>query len=258
MSPRLRRTSYHPNRSGFWPLWLRANRTSPAPGRSGDVVTVLLVHERPANLDLQLRLVLAMPSTKSVIVSNNNPDVDAPRWTSVDDPRVEFRFDPGVNQTRRYQIARDVDAEYFLFLDDDIFFEPDDLEAMFARLREDPSRPIGVMGQTMDTDGSWVGGIEDDGARVDVLNRMYVCTAAHVRGVFDRAEDLGWSEAEVYGNAADDVLLSFAGTERPEIVQTPFVDCLSHNDTRIATFRQPGFHEARSLWVRDLRERRDA
>lgn len=258
MSPRLRRTSYHPNRSGFWRLWWNTGWTRPPASHDGDVVTVLLVHERPANLDLQLRLVLSMPSTKAVVVSNNNPAVDAQRWTSVEDPRVVFRFDPGVNQTRRYQIAREIEAEFFVFLDDDIFIEPHDLERLVARLREDPADPIGVMGQTMAADGSWEGGIEDDGARVDVLNRMYVCTSAHVDGVFDRASDLGWSEEEVVAQPADDVLLSFAGTGRPLIVNTPIVDCLSHNDTKIATFRQPGFHEARSGWVRTLRDLRDA
>lgn len=214
---------------------------------------VLLVHERPANLDLQIRLLLAMPSIREVIVSNNNPAVRAERWTSVEDPRVTFRFDPEKNQTRRYDIARNVEGEVFLFLDDDIFLRPGDLESMVEHLRDDPSVPVGMMGQVVDPDGTWQGGIQDDGARVDVLNRMYVCTADHVRRVFDCVERLGWTTEETFRNPADDVLVSFAGCGRPRIVARPFVDCLSHNDTGIATFRQPGFHETRFEWITTLR-----
>ena len=257
MSPMRRRSRYHPRRRGFWPMWFRANRRRPRIQPGGDVVAILLVHKRPGNLDLQIRQLMGAPSVSRIVVSGNNPDVDPGAWCTVVDDALTFRTDLGRNQTRRYAIAAENASPIYVLLDDDIFFEPTELERLFQLFRDDPTNPLGVMGQAIRSDGSWVGAITDAASDVDVLNRMYICSDHHVKAVFGNAETLGWSEEELFSNPADDVLVSFAGPGSPTVVLAEFVDCLSHNDAGIATFRQPGFHEARSEWVAGLRRHRE-
>lgn len=255
--PRLRRR-FRPYARGFYP-WLRAARSWDLPATSnGPVTAVLLSYRRPHNLELAVRTMLATPAVGHVVVSNNNPDVDIERVVRIRHPRLAFRFDPDMNATRRYIVAREASGDHFFLPDDDLFFRPRALDDALRAFVADPIVPRGVMGQRLLPDRRWQRMIIAPPAQeVDVLNRAYLCSRAHAEEVHRLGEALGFLEGD--GRAfveepADDVLLSFGGPRRPLVIDLPFVDCVTGNAPGIATFRKPGFNEKRRDWVLRLRE----
>ncbi|HUR77947.1 MAG TPA: glycosyltransferase family A protein [Acidimicrobiales bacterium] len=248
------RHPFHPTHVGFWPLAAKLRLARPPVASNGEFTAVLLVHRRPANIDLQIRAALHAPSVGEVVVSCNNPAVRVRDWTSVESPRLRILEEEGRNQTRRYAVALASGGDRFLLPDDDVLFLPDAVDAFCAALPADGAHPVGLAGQRLLASGLWESSIETDGEEVDVLNRAYVCTRDHAEAVFRNAERLGWSEQELYSNPADDVLVSFAGNKHPVVVHVAHVNCVSHTDARISTYQQGGFHSARADWVGQLRQ----
>jgi hypothetical protein len=247
---------FHPSHAGFWPLAARLHTSRP-PSTSNGSFAVLLVHRRPANIDLQIRAALHAPSIGQVVVSCNNPEVILRDWTGITSPRLRVQQEAGRNQTRRYAVALESGGDRFVLPDDDVLFLPDALDEFCRSLPNDAAHPLGLAGQRYGASGVWESAIFGTGEEVDVLNRAYVCTRAHAEGVFRNAELLGWSEEETFSNPADDVLVSFAGTSCPTVVDVDHVNCISHSDSQISTYRQADFHPARAEWVTQLRKALD-
>jgi hypothetical protein len=91
-------------------------------------------------------------------------------------------------------------------------------------------------------------------ARVDLLNRAYLFTAAHRDRFFVLLEGLYGRDPQRnplrYG---DDIVLSHSGSRRPMVHDVGRVFyCPSSDDRVIARWLQPGFHEYRSAVYRDL------
>lgn len=219
-------------------------------------MAVILVHRRPVNVDLQVRAALLAPSIGEVVVSCNNPEVRLDDWLTVSSPRLRTRLDYGRNQTRRYAVALESGADRFVLPDDDVLFSPEAIDEFCRALGDGAAMPIGMAGQRLGPSGLWESGITAAGEEVDVLNRAYACTRAHAEGVFENAALLGWDEEATFSNPADDVLVSFAGIGCPTIAPLRHVNCVSHDDGRLSTFLQPGFHDARAEWVATLRATR--
>ena len=247
----------HPSQRGFWPLAARLLASRPPRSSNGSFTAILLVHRRPANIDLQIRAALHAPSIGEVVVSCNNPEVRVEDWTGVTSPRLRVLHESGRNQTRRYAVALESGGDRFVLPDDDVLFLPAALDEFCRALPDDADCPLGLAGQRYGASGAWESAIYGSGEEVDVLNRAYVCTRAHAEGVFRNAELLGWSEQDTFSNPADDVLVSFAGTRCPTLVEVAHVNCISHADREISTYRQADFHPARAEWVTQLRKELD-
>jgi hypothetical protein len=232
----------------------RLHMQRPPKSSNGEYAAILLVHRRPANIDMQVRAALCAPSVGEVVVSCNNPKVKLKDWIGVSSPRLRLIEDEGRNQTRRYDVALDTGADRLVLPDDDVLLTPDALDAFCRSLPADGSYPIGMAGQRVSARGVWESAIDFDGEEVDVLNRAYVCTREHAANVFRNADLLGWSEEERFSFPADDVLLSFGGETCPRIVEVEHVNCISHSHSAIATYRQADFHESRTEWVNGLRK----
>lgn len=248
---------YHPSNVGFWPLAARLFARRPPTTSQGSFVAVILVHQRPANVDLQVRAALHASAVGEVIVSCNNPAVRLEKWLSVSSPRLRVLHEAGRNQTRRYALALASGADRFVLPDDDVLFSPGALDEFCAYLPPDAEFPIGMAGQRLGASGAWESGITAPGDEVDVLNRAYLCTRTHAEAVFRNAARLGWSEEETFTNPADDVLLSFSGSSAPRLAELRHVNCISHTHPGISTFLQRDFHDARAQWVETLRAELD-
>ncbi|MDX1509752.1 MAG: hypothetical protein R3249_00230 [Nitriliruptorales bacterium] len=236
---------------GFWPLYLRLSGRPPAQS-AGDFAAILLVHERPATLDLQVRIALHTPSIGMVHISNNNPAVDVAEYLTIASRRVVVHEEFDWNQTRRYLLAGDLRDQRFVSLDDDIYLDPRHLEQLLGQFRREDAVPTGVTGQNRIADG-WINEVVEEGP-VDILNRLYVFSAEHVRRFHVLLDELGWSSDQRRTNFADDVLISATGDGPARIVPTPWIDCTSHNRKEISTFRRTGFHDPRGPWLEQARE----
>ena len=240
---------------GTWRAHVRAVRALEAtlarrPARSpdADVVVTVNSYRRPQNIELLCWLALCAPSVRRVVISQNDPSVDLGAWIHLDDERIEIRASPSRHgPLTRYLLAADVGGRRFLSIDDDLFLHPDQLEALCRRLRAEPGIPHGFYGQLYDRRRRrFVYNRGRGEGRVDILNRAYAFSDAHLSRYFELLDALGMDEAERRDFTMDDVPLGFTGESRPAVHDLgDYVDCASEHDPRIAIFRARGEHARR-------------
>ena len=185
----------------------------------------------------------------SIILSNNNPEIRIEDW--IGDYTNEITV---INQpiptlyTIRFEIAYKTSYEYFFCPDDDVFLSHQQINNMLCYLQENPTVPHGIWGQIRAyRDGDyWLGpDVKQINCEVDVLNRAYFFTHAHMARVMELSNALGHNSI----NEAifmEDVLLSFSGATRPLCHDIgPIAECLTSNSHGIATHTKAGFAETR-------------
>jgi hypothetical protein len=159
---------------------------------------------------------------KKVIVSNSNPKFRIADWVKVKDERLSL-----VDQTQktlpghRFVIAADEMSDYFLSLDDDIFFTPAQWAKFFECLLQNEEVPHGISGQlyrpgTIFSNGTPFHHRETSDEEVDVLIGAYAFTKLHLDTVFRLANVLQMGSLSQIGNG-EDILLSFAGSRASRI-----------------------------------------
>lgn len=211
---------------------------------------IVLSYARPKNIEWIVRSLLLCPFIDKVIVSNNNPDLKMEDWVRIDDTRLSL-----LNQeTRRragyrYEIARHLSYEYYIFLDDDIYLYPAQIEFVYKKLCMNPEIPHGVWGQKVTIHENnaveFHNGIRNTNERLDIINRAYFLTGSHAAKFIENMRQLGIEKVEnlQYG---DDIILSFSGTGKPvchdigEIFQ-----CKSTDQEGIALWREGTFNHYR-------------
>lgn len=221
----------------------------PDDGRLPRVTAVLLSYARPWNIDSMVRMLLRLPCVERVIVSNNNPGVDLSRWLCVHDDRLRVCVQPAKRPASMMAMlaldAAEKGATHFLSVDDDLLLFPRQIMALLYALAYDPSVPHGLVGQRIGTQEHHVTG----GGEVDVLNRAYAFTAAHVRRYAGTLERLGYvtrdqKEALPFGS---DIVLSHCGDGRPRIHDAGrLLSCPTAALPGVARFKEPGFDTFRT------------
>ncbi len=224
-------------------------RAAPPPPRDdADLTLVLPSYGRPQNLALSVRLALAAPSVRRIVVVNDHPGVRLARWIEARDPRLTI-VDRAVRvgPVARYLAARESGGELFLSVDDDLFLLPSAIERLGARLRADPSVPHGLYGQRFDG-RRLIDNLARVEARVDVLNRAYAFTRAHLDAYFELLEALSIDPEDPRASVGldDDLVLSFAGEGLPRIHELgPWLDCPSERRRGLARWRRRDAEEVR-------------
>lgn len=227
------------------------------PAYSGPFTAILLSYQRPQNINLLTRVLLNMPAVGTVIVSNNNPDVDIRRWLYVQSDRLRVINQPQhESTTMRQRIAREYagPGKYFLMIDDDIFLRPEQLESLCKFFEERPAVPHGIWGKAWQ-DGHFSKFVANREAEVDILNRVYAYSSDHLAEFFRLTDALGMPEgtADWRQNWWDDIVLSFGGPDRPLIHSVgPFVDCPSQGSRNIAVWRSENFNQNRETIMQRL------
>ena len=185
-------------------------------------MVVLLSHHRPQNLPLLVRAALRNGFVRKIVVSNSNRNVDIADWIDIRDARLALVDEQEPTQPgHRFVLAERESGEYFLSIDDDIFLTPHQWAELFKRLVCEEDVPHGILGNvyrpgTVSSNGSPFHHVSDVEQKVDVLIGAYAFTRKHVQRMFDLAERLGISRLTDLRNG-EDVLLSFAGSDRPRI-----------------------------------------
>ena len=211
---------------------------------------VLLSYKRPKNLPWISRSLLKNDFVSRVIVSNNNPEMRMEDWFDFSDPRLEI-----VNQDvrrragYRYEIAKDLTEDYFIFIDDDIFLRPSQIATLYKALLENPASAHGVWGQRFYKDGdgfSWKSGVSNFEGELDVINRAYFLTRHHARNFLQLLHKLE-IERVVDLKFGDDMILSFSGKNRPMCHDVGFlIDCPSKDADDVAIWKENEFFNYRS------------
>ena len=170
---------------------------------------------------------------------------------------------------KRFEIARELEGDYFMAVDDDVFLEPAQVERLFAALKAAPEVPHGVVGQTLIGPPAERGQvlsyetIERGEGEVDFLNRVYLFTRAQCASLCELLELTDRLEGDrlklKYG---DDIVLSFCGHGRPRIHDTgPPLFCNTANRRGVAVWKEFDFQQYRTelYWdLLELKEKREA
>jgi hypothetical protein len=183
---------------------------------------VLLSHNRPQNLEILVRGALQNGFVRKVIVSSSNPKFRMNDWIQIQDPRLVL-----VDETQktlpghRFVLAAAEPSEYFLSVDDDIFFTPKQWARFFECLLQDEEVPHGISGQLYRPGIDFSNGTafhhrENTEEEVDVLIGAYAFTRVQLDNVFRLADSLHLGCLSGVGNG-EDILLSFGGTRAPRI-----------------------------------------
>ena len=204
-------------------LRLALSRPGPAPECGGkSCVVVLLSHNRPQNMEVLVRGALQNSWVGKVIVSNSNPQYRLADWVPVRDPRlVLLERDQKPPAGRRFVLAAAEPGDYFLSVDDDIFFTPAQWTKFFESLVQDPEAPHGISGQLYRPGVQFLNGTafhhrENIETEVDVLIGAYAFTRRHLERLVQLAEALHLGGLSQVANG-EDILLSFSGTRPARI-----------------------------------------
>lgn len=222
-------------------------------------VAVLLSYKRPKNLPLIAKTLLKLDFISRVIVSNNNPEMKMEDYFDFSDTRLEL-----INQKERrragfrFGIVQHLDAENYIFIDDDLFLKPSQIITLYQALLDNPSVPHGIWGQQYRKDDEPYKRfdiIRNYDGELDVINRAYFLTRRHVDNFFNILNAIGVSDI-VDLQFGDDIILSFSGRGRPICHDVgPLLDCPSKDEDGVAIWRENNFLNYRGNLIAELNQK---
>lgn len=225
-------------------LRVRLGRSTPRQGLPPATV-VLLSYKRPWNMDTIARAVLRCGFVERAVISNNNPEVSIRDWVKVRDERLHLVDQPQRQRCAiRLQLAYDTDAAHYIFVDDDVFLLPSQLDRLYRLYLEDTDVPHGIVGMVRvhgEPDRRFQLLTKAVEQEVDVINRVYLLSRAHVEQSVRILDELKPSTGEelMFG---DDMVMSFSGSQRPRCHDIgPILDCPTSDTPGIAVWREPEF-----------------
>ena len=104
-------------------------------GNRPSAAVIVQSFARPQNIELIVKLALRCRFVDSVIVSNNNPEVDLKQWVRIKDSRYTL-----ISQNQkmpcgtRFDIAKGLPHRHFICIDDDVFLRPCQIMALYSSL----------------------------------------------------------------------------------------------------------------------------
>jgi len=218
---------------------------------------IILSYKRPQNIERICEIILTIPDVIQIIVANNNPSIDLNDFVKIKTPRLIL-----INQrknfgcVKRYQIAHRQQSNYFLSIDDDLFLSKVQIEYLMQKLIEDSDRPHGFWGQNYKIDRGKIvfeHGIINKDTYVDIINRAYFYTKAHVAELFKLVRLTKTLINDV--GPCDDIFLSFSGAKQPLIHHIrEYEDCPTSNEQGIAFWLEPGFDSKREAILQRVLE----
>ena len=150
--------------------------------------------------------------------------------------------------TKRFEIASNQNHDYFFCPDDDLFLSERQISTLIAHVKNDPSVPHGMAGQIktfVDQSTALCSGVFGIDCEVEILNRSYFFTKAHVTKMLELSTLIGLPSINE-ARFMDDVLLSFSGTGLPRCHDIgPVDDCETSHVPGIATWKEDGFENFR-------------
>lgn len=185
-------------------------------------LTVLITYFNPVRMtriDHQLRNIFKCSFVERVIISNHNPDVRIQDLIKVRDSRLKIINQP-VRQGCgfRWQIASEINPEYLVVIDDDLFLFPGQLTKLFKALLANPGILHGLAGINCLPDGSYE--FRDrENWETDFLCEIYALTREHLGHYMKTYADLSSNEQiiSIVNSTTDFILLSHTGVSKPNI-----------------------------------------
>jgi glycosyltransferase involved in cell wall biosynthesis len=222
------------------------------------VSVILLSYRRPQNLGRIVDSALSVSSCREIVVSNNNPDINILDFMAGYGDKVKIiQQSDHLPAALRFQLARQSCYDYFLAIDDDLFLRPHQIELLIGHLYSDETITHGgPWGQKKlyEEDDIRLKGWLYPNSEVDVLNRAYAFARPHVVRFFDLLYRINCKSILDLG-PADDIVLSFCGSQRPYCHDLgAWESCSTSNTAGIALWKEDGFASHRLEVFRKLEE----
>src|SRR5512139_282854 len=155
--------------------------------------TVLITYFNPLrmnNIDHQVRNLLKCNFVQKIVLSNHNPDVKIGDMLHATDRRV-MTMDQDIKRAcgYRWQVARNLNAEYLVVIDDDILLFPKQLKTLCEHLILKPDVPHGSSGMLRQKGGEFQYR-EREEMEVEYLCEVYAVTQMHVERYFEMERTL--------------------------------------------------------------------
>ncbi len=206
--------------------------------------------KREANMRYLLEPLLILPYTTKVTITNNNPETRVNLGRNKADPRVELIDQPVARSCGfRFDVARHSPGNNLLFIDDDIFLTPQQVDRLYENFLANPDSPRGMRGQIWrKVDGAGFLQAVSGDQEVDVLNRVYLVNRPTLETMFSLLEKFGLDECDQLHNA-DDIFVSFGGNDKPRIHDIGgYLDCpTSYKEDTAIHMNRPAFRDERQL-----------
>jgi len=227
------------------------------------LTAIILNHARVRNIEPIIRSLFKLSFITKIIVSNNDAQIKIHDWIRIKDDRLTLLdAPPDTGPFRRDILAAEEKADYFLFIDDDVFLYPSQIKKLFLGLLNEPSCPRGIQGQiyldeflrrdnlSAKCNNGWVRSKRGVNNKVDVLNKLYLLTKDHLNEIHRLAKT---PEINTFH---DDLLISFSGKSKPYVQNVgKYLNCLSHLHEDIAICKTTGsFNSEREKIFIKLRE----
>lgn len=185
-------------------------------------LTVLITYFNPARMvriDHQLRNILKCSYVDKVIISNHNPNINIQDRIKITDSRLKVLNQP-VRQGcgYRWHIASEINPEYLIVIDDDLYLYPGQLTRLFKFLLAEPKIPHGLSGINCLPDGSYEFRDRVD-RETDFLCEIYALTREHLAHYMKTYAELASNEQiiRIVNSTTDFILLSHTGVSKPKI-----------------------------------------
>ena len=219
---------------------------------------------RPKNIQTIIDTLVRCRFVSEIVISNHNPDIAMADFITSSDERVRI-----LNSSKRepcgyrYKIAGDLDGEYFIILDDDIFMFPEQVRKLFLHLLDDPAVPHGFHGSTYEStdQGDGIDEIRHVARRevnVDVLHQGYAVTRKHIAQMLqiaDGANRSGQFPDENASDFADDMMISVSGEARARVHDlAPILTCPTSLQEDVAACGRADFEARRNRVFSYLRD----
>ena len=212
-------------------------------------------YKRPANIS---RILASCEQSKHVpdIYLIDNSDCCSGRAAADGNTRVRYLPQPrNQGSAYRFILSSTLPHDCFICIDDDMFLQPGQADALFDRIEAHPHGLHGVWGQIFlatDIGFRLKSGIKYRDCKLPIINRVYGYASCYIRDAVDYACALGYSDWQAAG-PVDDILLSLTGHNPPTCHDLgPLEDCPSSDDPLIAVWQTEGFADSRIQLVHAL------
>jgi hypothetical protein len=186
-------------------------------------VTVLITYYHPVRMqyvDSQIRNILKCAFVEKLVISNHNADIRIQDKVSLQDERLVF-MNQKISRTcgYRWRIAKELDSEYIIAIDDDILLFPSQLKKLFQHLIQEPEIPHGFSGM-LHLKNDEFQFREREELVVHFLCEIYAVTKEQVRDYFEIETMLIEKEnvlPDVIERYGDFIVISQTGIQNPKI-----------------------------------------
>jgi hypothetical protein len=216
---------------------------------------ILTNYARPWNLPRQVEICRQTTSPARIFLIDNS---ETPEGSNLPpfacDDITLLRAGRNMGNGRRFALAATLPQRLVMCIDDDIFPDPAQIDALFTRAAHEPDRVHGVWGEDINPRSKlgFKTHLCNENREVDILNRLYVLTPALAKRAIALAELCGHPDWSKIG-PIDDIFISYAGTRKPACHDVgPLEDCPSSDQEGIASWRSRGFFEHRKQIIARL------